>query len=198
VGGLAILVIFVGGMMSVHPFLAANHPVQARYLVVEGWLPDYALEAAAREFQEGHYEKVITTGGPLDYGSLLVAYESYAACAAASLPRFGLVTNDIVVVPSREKYRNRTFSSALALRAFGEEHHLDLGAINVLSLGAHARRTQLCFKRALGDGTQVGIISVPNRDYDSDRWWKFSEGLKTVGGECIGFSYAWLALDYGH
>jgi len=53
--GWTILFVFVVGIVvfavhTIHPFLAVNHPIESRTLVVEGWLPDYALEKAIKEF----------------------------------------------------------------------------------------------------------------------------------------------------
>ena len=36
----------------------------------------------------------------------------------------------------------------------------------------------------------VGIIAVPNPDYDSRHWWQYSEGVREVIGESIAYSYA--------
>ncbi len=196
-GAAAVLLFVAWFFRTVHPFLARTDRIEARYLVVEGWIPDYALEAAAREFRQGAYSLVLTTGGPLDYGSFLSPYASYADCAAAGLRRMGLSSNVVVSVPTTVRHRNRTYSSALALRAYGEAHGIRFGSINLVSLGAHARRSRLCFRRALGPSVGVGILSIPNRDYDPDHWWRFSEGVKTVGGELLGIAYAGLAVDYG-
>jgi hypothetical protein len=43
-------------------YLAKSEQVKANTLVVEGWLPDYALEMAYKEFQKTRYEYIITTG----------------------------------------------------------------------------------------------------------------------------------------
>lgn len=181
----------------VHPFLAPNHPVDTKYLVVEGWVPDYALEAAAREYHRGQYSRLYTTGGPLVYGSYLAEYRSYAEASARALEKLGLSTNEVVAVPSSERVRNRTFAAACALRDYLDRTGTQLEKVNVISLGAHSRRTQLCFSRALGPGVEVGILSIENREYDPSRWWWFSEGVKTVGGEVLGWLYAWLTIDYG-
>jgi hypothetical protein len=52
--------------VGLHPFLAMNVPVDAQILVVEGWLPNYALKAAAAEFNKGNYSVLVTTGGPIE------------------------------------------------------------------------------------------------------------------------------------
>ena len=71
-GWLAVLMIMLLGVLavgqSIHPFLAASQSVPSRWLVVEGWAPDYALEAAAVEFKSRGYERLFVTGGPLEQG----------------------------------------------------------------------------------------------------------------------------------
>ncbi|HEY9650475.1 MAG TPA: YdcF family protein, partial [Coleofasciculaceae cyanobacterium] len=53
-----ILLIFT----NIHPFLAPYSPIKAEVLVVEGWINDYALKDAIKEFERGGYQKLITTG----------------------------------------------------------------------------------------------------------------------------------------
>ena len=36
----------------------------------------------------------------------------------------------------------------------------------------------------------VGIIAVPNPDYDSKHWWRYSEGVKDVISEGAAYVYA--------
>src|SRR5260370_33301224 len=48
---------------GVYPFLAVTHRVDANTLVVEGWISEYAIRAAVKEFQRKHYQRVFTTGG---------------------------------------------------------------------------------------------------------------------------------------
>lgn len=43
-------------------YLSKSEKVSANILIVEGWLPDNALDIAAEEFQSKQYEYVITTG----------------------------------------------------------------------------------------------------------------------------------------
>ena len=40
---------------GVYPFLATTHRVDAEVLVVEGWIHEYAIRAALKEFQSNHY-----------------------------------------------------------------------------------------------------------------------------------------------
>ncbi|NEP26194.1 MAG: cytosine deaminase, partial [Moorea sp. SIO3I6] len=58
-------------LTHIHPFLSITSPINADALVVEGWLPDYALKGAMEEFDRGNYQKIITTGLPLRKGYYL-------------------------------------------------------------------------------------------------------------------------------
>src|SRR5437762_5655962 len=51
--------------LNVHPFLAVTHRAKTNILVVEGWIPQYDIPAAAEEFKNGSYERLFTTGGPV-------------------------------------------------------------------------------------------------------------------------------------
>lgn len=42
--------------------LSKHHPGQAQVLIVEGWLPAYAVEAIAEQLHPENYEKIIITG----------------------------------------------------------------------------------------------------------------------------------------
>jgi hypothetical protein len=48
-------------------YLSKSDQVKANILVVEGWVPDYALEMIYNEFQKNGYEYIVTTG--LEYYS---------------------------------------------------------------------------------------------------------------------------------
>src|SRR5690242_14256487 len=59
------LVVFIAAILNVQSFLAKTARVDSRFLVVEGWVHEYAIAAAAAEFKNGNYEKIFTTGGPV-------------------------------------------------------------------------------------------------------------------------------------
>src|SRR6266852_4160602 len=68
---LAVAALIVFSIRGAYSFLALNDPVDNGALVVEGWLPDYALEQTIAEFGRGHYRRVFVTGGPLENGAPL-------------------------------------------------------------------------------------------------------------------------------
>ena len=178
-------------VLNVHPFLAVTHRVKAKILVVEGWMGGYAIRAGAAEFKTGDYEHIITTGGPVTgSGGYTNDYNTFASVGARRLKAAGMADESVQMVPSHVIGRDRTYSSAIALRRWFRDHNMPLRSINVVTEDAHARRTRLLFQKALGNDVRVGIISIPNPDYDAKHWWRYSEGVREVIGEGIAYTYA--------
>jgi hypothetical protein len=184
---LALAVIFV---LTVHPFLAVTERVDAQYLVIEGWVPNYALEESIAEFKSRPYVKIFTVGADPLTGKNLEAGDSIALEAYSRLKWMGVSPDVMQAVPAEVKYRNRTFQSAVALRKYMEQNHLPVTSFNLVTVGPHARRSRMLFEKAFAGQARVGIISVENREYDPKRWWKYSEGVKDVIGEGVGYIYA--------
>ena len=177
--------------LNVHPFLAVTHRVNANFLVVEGWMQRYAIRKAAEEFKAGSYERIFTTGGPENgVGGYINDYQTSASAGAEALKRFGIPDDLVQMVPSRVIGRDRTYSSAVALRDWLHEHKMLVHSINVLTEDAHARRTRLLYRKAFGKNVVVGIISVSNPDYNPRHWWRYSDGVREVIGESIAYIYA--------
>jgi hypothetical protein len=187
IAGIAML---VAAAVTVHPFLAVNEPVRGDILVVEGWLPDYALEKVIDEFRSNKYRLLVTTGGPLLKGYYLAGYKSCAGLTSETLKRLGVSEAVLATVPAPYVLRNATYASAAALKNWLLNSKLDIKAINIYSLGPHARRTRLLFQKALGDRVDVGIIAGEDRSYDPTRWWCSNAGARTVIYELIAYLYA--------
>jgi len=177
----------------IYPFLAVTHRVDTNVLVVEGWIHEYSIRAALEEFQSKHYQRVFTTGGPIEgTGGYINDYNTAASVGADLLKKSGLPKESVQMVPSHVMDRDRTYGSAVALRNWFREHNMSVPSVNVLTEDVHARRTRLLFEKALGNNVAVGIIAVPNADYDARRWWCYSEGVKDVVSETVAYIYAKL------
>jgi uncharacterized SAM-binding protein YcdF (DUF218 family) len=185
-----VLLVIYAVALNVHPFLAVTHRVKAKVLVVEGWMDEYAIRAGAGEFKTGDYEHIITTGGPeAGTGGYTNDYNTFASVGARRLKAAGVADESVLMVPSHVIGRDRTYSSAIALRRWLCDHSMPLRSLNVVTEDAHARRTRLLFQKALGNDVTVGIISIPNPDYDAKHWWRYSEGVREVIGEGIAYTY---------
>jgi uncharacterized SAM-binding protein YcdF (DUF218 family) len=192
---LAFALLLVGALLlkGVYPFLAITHRVDADVLVVEGWVHEYATRAAVEEFRSNSYQRVLTTGGPVEgTGGYINDYYTAASVGADLLKRSGLSDESVQMVPSHVMDRDRTYGSAVALRNWFREHNMSVRSINVLTEDLHARRTRLLFEKALGHDVVVGVIAVPSPDYDSRHWWRYSQGVKDVVSEAASYVYARL------
>ena len=192
------LIVFAGVLLAsyvflfrVYPFLAVTHRVDTNVLVVEGWVHEYAIRAAVEEFHRGSYQRIFTTGGPVEGSKRYVNdYQTEASVGADLLRKSGLPIESVEMVPSRVMNRDRTYGSAVALRSWFRGHNLVARSLNVLTEDVHARRSRLLFQEALGKDIKVGIIAVPNPDYDSRHWWRYSAGVREVSSETIAYVYA--------
>ena len=180
------------GVLGIGPFLAVTDSVPGGVLVIEGWAPDYMLEAAMAEFKRDHYAKLFVTGIPLQQGAPLSEYKNYAYIGAAVLVKLGLSTNDVQAVPTGAyspgpDLRHGAELEALVARTWHGAHE---GQPD--DRRAHARRSRLMFEKALGKGVTVGVIAIPANDYDERRWWHSSQGVRTIIDEALAYAYARL------
>jgi hypothetical protein len=182
--------VLVALLFGIHPFLAISEPVGGRYMVVEGWLHDDAVPDVLGHLSNGDYRHIITTGGRLSRGSLLIRYGTFAELAAETLIRAGVAPERLQAVPAPPTLRDRSYSSAIAVRDWFRDGRIVVGKIDVVTKGPHARRTRLLFQMALGADVEVGIIALPPTGYDQNAWWKSSAGVRTVISESIAYMYA--------
>jgi len=185
---IAALIIFT--ITHIQVFLAVTSPVKADVLVVEGWLPDYALKHALTEFENGSYNKIVTTGGPLPTGYYLAEYKTFAELSAATLKSLGLEKEKLIAVPAPYVTKDRTYASAVAFRQWISNSNLKVESINLYTFDVHARRSWLIFKEVLAPKIKAGVIAKEALDYEPNRWWSSSEGVRSVISETIAYIYA--------
>ena len=179
------------GSEPLYMFLSPTKPTGEGLLIVEGWIPDYAVQEALNRFRSGRYTMIMTTGVPIEVGHYLTEYGTTADLARATLLRLGAPAESLDSAPARgELPRDRTLASAMALDQWLRTSGIRPRSADVVTLGSHARRTRMLFQHALGDSVAVGVISVPEASYGPEDWWKSSGGVKDVLGEVLGYLYA--------
>ena len=178
----------------VQPFLAVEAPLGGDVLVVEGWIPDYALREALREFRAHAYSRLITTGGPVPEGMAFSYQGDYARLAAASLVEFGLSPDSIVAAPSSAVRKDRTYAEGKAVAAWMQREGRVCRTLDLFSFSTHARRSRLLYQLALGPATRVGVFAPRALDYDPRRWWVSSSGVRQVTDEWFAYLYAKIAF----
>jgi uncharacterized SAM-binding protein YcdF (DUF218 family) len=193
-GKLALLLLAVVSVLiiqrNVYAFLAPNQRVASDHLVVEGWIAVDCLQQATVEFTNGHYRKILTSGCAVDNPWNPELKVTAAAWGASRLRRIGFDTNAVEAVPCWASTSDRTYQSALAVKNWFSERGIPLKSVNVVTEGAHARRTRLLFQKALGSNVDVGIIAFKPRGADMKYWWRSSEATREITGECIAYLYA--------
>ncbi|MBD6620001.1 YdcF family protein [Komarekiella sp. 'clone 1'] len=175
----------------IHPFLAVNSPIKtADALVVEGWVPDYGIQQALTEFNNGSYHLIITTGSSIERGSYLIGYKNFAEVSAATFKKLGLASEKVIAVPTPSVIKDRSYASAAEFRRWLSNSDVKIESINLLSWDVHSRRSWLLFKQILAPKIQVGVIAAKNNNYDPSKWWVSSEGVRTIMSETIAYIYA--------
>ena len=174
---------------SIYDFLAVTTcRVEADIVVVEGWVPDYVVKAAADEFSRGGYRCIVTSGLESETGLVPGPHNSVAIEAAVLLQQSGIDRSRILICATPPTNWNRTAKSARAVRDILSAQGVNPKNINIVTIGVHARRTWLAYQHAFGPGTQIGIIQIPEHNLDPARWWASGLGIKRVTKGYI----AWL------
>lgn len=174
---------------NLYAILAPVDREKTGILVLEGFISDYVLRDAIREFNNNNYSLLITTGTPLEYGDLLSPYRNTARVAAISLIKLGFDSTKLVIVGTDEIRNDRTYNSAIKLKRWIRVNRPDIKAINLMTMSVHGGRSRLLFRAALGDSIKVGIISIPNLYYGPNSWWRSSKGFRETMNETIGYFY---------
>lgn len=171
-------------------FLSNNNPVNGKYLVLDGIMPDYSIQRAIEIFNNQNYTTIVTTGSKLESGYFISEKKTMAELTYATFIALGFDSTKIVVIPEGDILKDRTYTSALSLKKYFDKNHISSADVDVLALGCHARRSGILFQLGLGENFKVGIIAVPDNSYDVNKWWKTSKGVRTVIGETIAYLYA--------
>jgi hypothetical protein len=183
-GWLVLLVVGTAAVLLVarnlYEFLALNDPVGARILVVEGWMDPEGLDQAVAAFRARGYERVLTSGGPIEHWAKPRPEATYAEIAAGYLKLHGLGDAQVTAVPAPISATERTYMSAAAVRDWVRRSGLAVDAIDVYSWGPHARRSRMLYRLAFGPEVKVGVFSARSSDYDPGTWWRTSIGAKEV------------------
>jgi len=192
---LLILILTVPSFLFFRNLYSILSPVQREkttVLALEGFISDYVLADAIKEFKQGHYSLLVTTGTPIESGGLLSEYKNTARVAAESLKKLGFDSTRLVVVETDEIMNDRTYNSGLALRYWLQTHRPDIKAVNLMTMSVHGARSRILFQAAMGDSIRVGIISLPNIFYGPNNWWHSSKGFREVMNEAFGLYYVKL------
>jgi hypothetical protein len=87
---------------------------------------------------------------------------SNSEMTARRLMALGIDSSLIIPISGHKVRINRTLTSALAFRDWLRKSGIKVTGINIISAGAHARRTWMTFNTVLKNSVNIGIISLPD------------------------------------
>ena len=173
-------------------FLSRSERLPADTLVVESWIQPDGLHAAAAEYRSGNYRHLVVTGGLTGTKGML-RRRSYVALAERELVEAGIAKETIIPAPMPDVDNQRTYEMALAVRRALEERDVHPAAVNVFTAGAHARRSQLVYRKVFGSNVSVGVISWSATERSARRgWWTSSARTLELFKETLGYTYELL------
>mgnify|MGYP003714808881 CR=1 FL=1 len=185
-----IAVTLFGLFRNLYGFLAPEQPPQRGLMVIEGWMHDFALDEAVRMYRAGDYSKIISTGVPIETGSYIQSFKTYSEMTTARLLKLGVDSSEIITAIGAEAQTDRTYEAAQALRHYIMAYNLTEKDIHLVTTGPHGRRSHLLFRKALGKEYHIGVTCLDKSSYNAKDWYKSSEGVRSVIGELIAYTYA--------
>jgi len=185
-----IMVLLAFFVFRLHTFLSVTKQCDADILVVEGWTPDYVHEHAASLYFENNYRYIFVPGVPLEKGSYLIEFENYAEVGKETLIALGIPEEKIISIPVLDIQKDRTYASAKHIKEWLLQNSVSAEGINIVTLDAHSRRSLFLYQKAFGTKKNIGIIAVPDKRFSAKKWWKTSNGFRSVTHEFIAWFYA--------
>jgi hypothetical protein len=117
-------------------------------------------------------------------------FNSYAQLARRRLLTLGIDSSQVIAIPGKRTRINRTLTSALAFRDWLAISDTGIKGINIVTMGTHARRTWMTYKKILNKKYDIGIISLPDYRDSHSRRHKITKTLR----ETFGLIYYWFIL----
>lgn len=193
--GWLLLIILIAGaffafLTNIYPFLAPDKGPHEGVMVVEGWIHDFALDEAVNMYRTGDYSKIVCTGTPIETGSYIQQFKSYPEMTAARLKKMGIPEDQVVVTIADDNRNDRTYLAAVAMREGIIAYNIGETNLHLVTVGPHGRRSRMLFQKALGKDYHIGVTCLDERTYDAEDWYICSEGVRSVIGEFIAYTYA--------
>jgi hypothetical protein len=185
---IVVLLVFPGIWLCVYgeSFFSLTHRLPAEVLLVEGWIGSDGLRNAAVEFEQSGYQYIVATGGRTEDRR---SPSNFADLAGQELIRLGVPKDRIIIAPTGEIARERTFESAAAAWRGLQFKGIHPKALNVFTLSVHARRSRFVYAKVYAPATQVGVIAWTPSDYKTAPWWRSSSRTKCFLKEIVKYPF---------
>ncbi|MBD3347200.1 MAG: hypothetical protein GF401_19270 [Chitinivibrionales bacterium] len=171
------LCLFLFFVFFIHPFLAADNPVDSSVLGIEGWISLSTAAEAATIAERDSYRTIIITGPECSGVGRKI---SCNATIVSILYDHDMSGKSIITGATRESHSSRTASYAYALKDIMANHTPPLNSVNIFTEGVHAEKSYVTYKNILGPKITVGVISGTPGEYNPQFWWVSVKGWKWV------------------
>lgn len=189
----ALVLLAVGFVASLYPFLSPNHPANSPVVVIEGWIADAPLAELLAWAETNNVTTFYLTGGPITTGSWLAPWKSYPEMTLARLQALGVTDRYAVrAFPAPETRKDRTYVSAVTLRNALAPDGIP-SSFTLATEAPHLRRSAHLFRRAFGDACEIGTLPLTPTDFDANDWYLTSAGVRTILSETLALPYALLS-----
>jgi len=156
--------------------------------VVEGWIGLEGIREADLEFERGGYQYIVATSGLSEERWSERRY-NFAAEAAKILLNSGIPRARVIVAAPLVTEGQRTYEAAEAVSRAMRDRNIRPKALNVFTMGVHARRSRLVYAKVFRPDTQVGVIAWIPRDYEPGIWWHSSERAGEFLKETVAYAF---------
>jgi hypothetical protein len=167
-------------------FFSLTRRLPAEALVADGWIGRDGIRAAAKEFKLSGYEYIVVTG---DMSEEEPDQSGDTVTAEQELIGLGIPKERIIIAPSSQATRQRTFVSVASAWKALETKGVCPKALNVFTLGPHARRSRLVYAKAFAPATQVGVIAFVPPKYELEPWWLSKRRTLCLLKELVGYPF---------
>ncbi len=188
---LFIAIIFRLSLVGIYYFLAINKPVSSRTLVLEGFAPTYVVKDALIYYKENDFDRLIVTGIPIVNYEFIAPYRNTALATLTAIRKFGFEDTVYIADISTNIFIDRTYHTAVATEILFEENNWPRN-FDIYSVGVHARRSRLMFRKAFDSNYDIGVIAHRDKTFDPNYWWKSSKGFRNVSNEFVATLYVMM------
>lgn len=179
-----IAIILRYSLVGSYYYLAVNDPIESKTMVIEGWVPTYAIKQAVQIYKDEGYDRMIVTGIPIVNYEFIAPYRNTAEATILALRYYGVTDSIYLANIPTNIFVDRTYNTALLTKELFFQNDWPHN-FNIFSVGVHSRRSRFLFRKAFGSEYDIGIIAPRDRTFLPDSWWKSSKGLRQVSNELM-------------
>lgn len=190
-----VLVVASGLLHGLFSFLAITRPNREGIMVVDGWICESSVPQVVREFAASRYQSVVVVNAEYGPGDPWESGSNHAEHVATVLARLGIPRERIALVICDVVRKDRTYHTALAVKKWAAQQKTPAKSFDIVTVGAHARRSRLLFEKAFAPDIRIGVIALEAIEFDPLQWWRSSEGVREVPFEGLAYLYVRLFFN---